>query len=118
MLAVLVTLGTILAWVVLLVVRKQRRLPISQAVSERSFFAAFEFGGAVTGAAFPTAWIVGANIVKAIQTGEIRFDIAGNLPPGVQEQDLVAILLVGSVILLIRGFYRYRAHLSDVRPGR
>ena len=118
MLAVLVALGTVFAWVVLLVVRRQRRLPITQAVCERSFFAAFEFGGAVTGAAFPTAWIVGANVLRALWTGEIRFDIAGNLPPGVEEQDLVAILLVGSVILLIRGYYRYRAHLSDARPGR
>lgn len=117
MLAVLVALGTVLAWVIILSVRKRRGLPITQAVCERSFFTAFEFGGAVTGAALPTAWIMGANIWKVIQTWDVRFSISGNLPPGVDEQDLVAILFVGTVILLIRGFYRYRGYLTDVRPG-
>jgi hypothetical protein len=115
-LAILVALGTVVCFALLIVRRLRRGLPCTQAVCQRAFFTGFEFGGAITGALFPTVWVIARNALKGWQTGDTRFVIAGNLPPGVEEQDLVAVLFVGTAILLINGFYRFLAYWTRVDP--
>lgn len=117
-LVVVVILGTLIAWAVILTKRAKAGLPLTETICERAFFAALEFGGAVIGAALPILWIIGANSVASIRTGTVRFAFPGNLPPGVEEQDLLGALVVGTIILLIRGFFRYRTYLRDRDPGQ
>ena len=117
-LAVLVALGTLVAWGIVLGRRARAGLPLTERICERAFFTAFEFGGAVTGAAFPTVWLIVANVQAGLTTGNLRFVIAGRLPPGVEEQDLLAVLFVGTVVLLIKGFFQYRSYLVERRPDQ
>lgn len=117
-LAGLVAAGTFLAWLVILGWRWKTGKPLSQTICERAVFVAFEWGGAITGALYPTLWAIGSNTYRAYQSSwtQTKFEIVGHLPPGVEDGDLVAVLFVGTIFILIRGFISYRKYLTDENP--
>lgn len=115
-LAVLVILGTVCAWLTILAVRWATVKPVSSELSQRSIFVAAEFGGALAGAAFPTLWVVCSNLTTWISTGRAGFVFTGHLPPGVDEDDLLMVLIVGMMILVSRGFARFYSYVIDEKP--
>lgn len=115
-LAVLVFTCAVLAWVTIMVVRWATVRPVSRELGQRSIFVAAEVSGAVAGAAFPTLWVVCSNLGSWFTTGQAGFVVAGHLPPGVDEDDLLIVLIVGMTILLARGCARFYRYLVEDHP--
>lgn len=115
-LAVLVFVGTVIAWLVILVLRWAAVRPVTPELSQRSMFAAAELSAAVVGAAYPTLWAVSSNLGAWMATGRAGFVFAGHLPPGVDEDDLLIVLIVGVAILVARACGRYFGYLIQNDP--
>jgi hypothetical protein len=101
-LALLVALGTVLAWFGILALRWLQVRPITPDASTRAIFAAGGLSGAYVGGAYPIGWAMLRNFSVWMEQGATEFTFAGNLPPGVDEDDLLAGLVLGSVILVVR----------------
>jgi hypothetical protein len=101
-LALLIAVGTVLAWLGILTLRWLQIRPLTPDVSTRAIFAAGGLSGAYVGGAYPIGWAMLRNFSVWMEQGATTFTFAGNLPPGVDEDDLLAGLVLGSVILLVR----------------
>lgn len=101
-LALLVALGTVLAWLGILGLRWLQVRPTTNDSSTRALFAAAGLSGAYVGGAYPIGWAMFRNLTVWTEQGATTFTFAGNLPPGVDEDDLLAGLVLGTVILVVR----------------
>jgi hypothetical protein len=101
-LALLVALGTVVAWLGILTLRWLRVRPTTPDVSTRAIFAAGGLSGAYVGGAYPIGRAMMRNLGVWMDQGATTFTFAGNLPPGVDEDDLLAGLVLGTVILVVR----------------
>ncbi len=61
-LALLVALGTVLAWLGILALRWLRVRPLTHDASTRALFAAAGFSGAYVGGAYPIGWAMLRNL--------------------------------------------------------
>jgi hypothetical protein len=116
-LSVLVIVTTIVAWLVILGVRWATVKPTTEDLSQRSIFVAAEFGGAVAGAVYPMVWILCSNLGAWMATGRAGFAFAGHLPPGVDEDDLLLVLVVGVLIFFARACGRFYSYLVEDLPA-
>ncbi|MFN8636956.1 MAG: hypothetical protein U0893_24170 [Chloroflexota bacterium] len=99
-LALLVAFGTLICWVGILVLRWLRVMPSSPEIATRALFAAAGLSGAYIGGGYPLVWAMIRNLSAWVERGSTSFTFAGNLPPGVDEDDLLALLVIGMAILI------------------
>ena len=94
-LALLVACGTPLLWVAMLVLRWLRVMPASKESATRALVASAGLSGAYIGGGYPLVLPVVRSLSSWVETGSTAFTFAGNLPPGVDEDDLLIFLVVG-----------------------
>lgn len=99
-LAVLVASGTLLFWLGILALRWLKVAPSTESTATRSLFAAAGLSGSYVGGGFPIVWAIIRNLSTWAETGSTSFTFAGNLPPGVDEDDLLVFLVIGMGILI------------------
>jgi hypothetical protein len=99
-LALLVAFGTLAFWVLILLIRSIRKRPTGATTSQRAVFAAAGLSGAFVGGGFPVVWAMVSNVSDWWASGRTGFTFAGHLPPGVDEDDLLVILVIGMAILM------------------
>jgi hypothetical protein len=63
-------------------------------------FAAAGLSGAFIGGAYPIVWALGRNVVAWAEHGSTTFTFASNLPVGVDEDDLLTVIVIGLLILV------------------
>lgn len=104
-----VGVGALVVYLLILLIRWFRVRPLSMLASQRAALAAFAFSGAVIGGAYPLLWAMGRHIGLFVEKGSATFTFAGNLPYGVNEDDLLVSFLVGMIVLVglaVAEFYR------------
>jgi hypothetical protein len=99
-LALQVGVGTPVFWLLLLFARWINVLPVTAETSRRSAFAAAGLSGAYIGGGYPLMWAMARNVGAWIEHGSTTFTFAGNLPPGVDEDDLLVMLVLGMTIFV------------------
>src|SRR4051812_4277256 len=100
-LALQVSYGTLVFWLLLLALRWLNVQPITVDASRRAAFAAAGLSGTFVGGAYPLVWAMSRNLTHWMEQGSTTFTFAGNLPVGVDEDDLLALAIVG--LLLFTG---------------
>jgi hypothetical protein len=98
--ALLVAFGTLGFWVAILTLRWLRVVPTSVETATRALFAAAGLSGAYIGGGYPLIWGMVRNLGNWAESGSTAFTFAGNLPPGVDEDDLLIMLVIGMAILI------------------
>ena len=99
-LALQVAYGTIAFWLALLVLRWLNVQPITSDASRRTAFAAAGLSGAFVGGVYPVVWAMTRNVADWAERGSTTFTFAGNLPVGVDEDDLLTVIVIGLLILV------------------
>jgi hypothetical protein len=100
-LALQVAFGTLFFWLLLVALRWLNVQPITIDASRRAAFAAAGLSGTFIGGAYPLVWAMFRNLAHWMEQGSTTFTFAGNLPIGVDEDDLLALAIVG--LLLFAG---------------
>ena len=101
-LALLVAPGTLAARLGIIVLRWLSVRPINSETCTRAIFAAAGLSGAYVGGAYPVGWAMLRNVGAWMKGSTAAFTFVGNLPAGVDEDDLLAGLVLGGVILVIQ----------------
>lgn len=99
-LALQVSLGSIAIYFVILFIRWAHVRQTPESASRRARFAAVALSGACIGGGYPLLWAMGRNLNAFVERGTTTFSFAGNLPPGVDEDDLLIVLVVGVLVLI------------------
>jgi hypothetical protein len=99
-LALLVSFGTLVFYLLILFVRWCRVRPSSEGASRHAWIAAAGMSGAGVGAGYPILWAMFRNLGGWFEHGSTTFTFVGNLPPGVDEDDLLPILVIGTGYLI------------------
>lgn len=99
-LALQVSLGAIAIYLVILFVRWCCVQQPSEHAAQQAAFAAVALSGACIGGGYPLLWAMSRNIAAYAERGSTAFTFAGNLPPGVDEDDLLVVLTVGILVLI------------------
>jgi hypothetical protein len=94
-LEVQIVVGGIGCWLVLLFGRYVLDLSLSDTISVRAAFVAFGFISALWGAAWPLVWVLFGTF---LQPGT-PLTFSKNLPPGIDEDDLLIVLTIGALIM-------------------
>jgi hypothetical protein len=103
-LTLLVVMATIFIWLLLLICRWLIVLPLTEETYTRTVVAAVSLSGALVGGAYPIGWILVSNLLTWQSTGVPGFRFASHLPPGVDEDELLIVLVVGLLILIGQAF--------------
>lgn len=101
-LALQVAFGTIIFWFVLILLRWLNVQPITADTSRRLAFAAAGLSGAFIGGAYPVVWAMSRNVAAWAERGSTTFTFTGNLPVGVDEDDLLTVIVIGLLILVVQ----------------
>lgn len=117
-LGLFVVVGIVACWLILGVARWLHVRPSSPEINRYTLWAAVGFGSALGGGLFPTLWLITSNLVSWLRTGTTVFKVEGHLAPGVDEDDLLLALLVGTLILIIEAWDTYKKCLSTDHPER
>ena len=99
-LALLVACGIVAFYLAIIAVRLNRRRRLTPADMNRAVFAAAGLSGSCIGGGYPIFWAMGRNLIAWFETGSTKFTFTGNLPPGVDEDDMLFFLVVGMMILI------------------
>ena len=99
-LALLVSFGTIFFYLLIMLVRWLRVRPAREGASRRAWIAATGMSGASIGAGYPIIWAMVTNLGRWFENGSTTFTFVGHLPPGVDEDDLLPILVIGTGYLI------------------
>lgn len=99
-LALKVAFGTILFWFVLIILRWLNVQPITADASRRLAFAAAGLSGTFVGGVYPVVWAMTRNVAAWVERGSTTFTFAGNLPVGIDEDDLLTVIVIGLLILV------------------
>jgi hypothetical protein len=87
-------------WILILAGRWLRVQPATSESATRAAFAAAGLSGAYIGGAYPILRAMARNLSAWFERGSTTFTFAGNLPPGVDEDDLLVVLVIGMAILI------------------
>jgi hypothetical protein len=99
-LALQVAFGTLIFWIGILIVRWLNVKTLTLEAYRSAAFAAAGLSGAYIGGVYPIAWVMVRNLGLWFEQGTTTFTFAGNLPPGVDEDDLLTVIVIGLVILV------------------
>lgn len=99
-LALLVAAGTLAFWLVILVGRWAMVLPMTKESTTRAGVAAATVSAATIGGASPLLWVMVSNLRSWSERGTTGFTFAGHLPPGVDEDELLVVLVFGLIFVL------------------
>jgi hypothetical protein len=115
-LALLVALAMLLVWPVLLFLRWARVLPVTHEISRQAIYVAGAFSSAMVGGVYPIVWAMISNLLTWSETGRTVFTFAGHLPPGVDEDDLLAFIVAGLMVLVAQAVAAARRFIVEVNP--
>ena len=110
-LQLLVALTIPIFWMLILIGRWLLVRPNREGDARRALLAASALSGACVGGGYPIAWVLVRNLNAWSERGGSSFTFAGNLPPGVDEDELLVILVVGLVIFIIQAVAEVRRAL-------
>jgi hypothetical protein len=99
-LALQIAYGTLVFWLLLLALRWLNVQPITEDATKRAAFAAVGLSGTFVGGAYPLVWAMSRNVVNWLEQGSTTFTFSGNLPVGVDEDDLLALAIVGLLLFI------------------
>ena len=115
-LALLVAASTFLTWLLILFLRWARVLPVTQKIRDEAVVVACSFSAATVGGVYPIAWAILSNLKAWADTGRTVFTFAGHLPPGVDEDDFLIMIVVGLMVLLGQATSALREYIIEIRP--
>jgi hypothetical protein len=84
--------------------RAHRGQRITRAYTLELVFDAIQLGATLAGGVLPIVWLL-------VSTAKSGGPIERNLPPGMQEEALLGILVVGGATTLVYTIFNYRKHL-------
>jgi hypothetical protein len=99
-LALQVSVGALAIYLLILFIRWCRVREPSEHAAQQAAFAAVALSGACIGGGYPLVWAMSRNIGAYVERGSTAFTFTGNLPPGVDEDDLLIVLTVGILVLI------------------
>lgn len=99
-LALQVSVGALAVYFLILFVRWCNLHRPTQDASHRAAIAAVALSSATLGGGNQLLWAMSRNIGAFLDRGSTTFTFAGNLPPGVDEDDLLIVLTVGMLVLV------------------
>ena len=115
-LALLVAISTFPIWVLILLLRWVRVIPVTRKIREESILVASGFSAATVGGVYPITWAILSNLRAWGETGHPAFTFAGHLPPGVDEDDLLLMIVVGLMVLLGQATSDLRDYIVEADP--
>jgi hypothetical protein len=83
-------------------------LPLNRAAATRAMVAAATLSAATIGGGYPLLWALVRHRNLWFERGQTTFTFAGNLPPGVDEDELLVMLVFGLIFIIIHA-------VADVR---
>ena len=75
-------------------------LPMTKESTTRAGVAAATVSAATIGGAYPLLWVMVSNLRSWSERGTTGFTFAGHLPPGVDEDELLVVLVFGLIFVL------------------
>src|SRR3712207_875045 len=116
-LALLVASAAVILWLLILSLRWARVLPVTPTIREHAIVVASGFSAAMVGGVYPVAWAIVSNLMAWGDTGRTTFTFAGHLPPGVDEDDLLMIVVVGLMVLVGQAAAGVRRIIVEANPN-
>ena len=115
-LALLIAASTFPIWLLILFLRWARVIPITRTIREDAILVAAGFSAATVGGVYPIVWTILSNLQTWGETGRTTFTFVGHLPPGVDEDDLLLIIVVGLMVFVGQATSDLRAYIVEADP--